>query len=80
VAPKPELVRLAIDRDQLRAVIDARGQMPGRGGYVCAGAAAGEPSLDCLSLAIRRGGLARALRSAVRIDPEHPELVESMSR
>ncbi|HST54884.1 MAG TPA: YlxR family protein [Solirubrobacteraceae bacterium] len=77
VAPKPELVRLAIDREQRRAVIDVRGTLPGRGGYVCRDATPGSPNADCLSLALRRGGLARALRAAVKIDPEHPELVES---
>jgi predicted RNA-binding protein YlxR (DUF448 family) len=50
--------------------------MPGRGAYVCAGASAGEPVADCLALAIRRGGIARALRRAVTVDPK---LVESVS-
>ncbi len=64
-------------RDQVkRAVLDRAGTMPGRGAYLCQGAAPGKPAADCLSLATRRGGIARALRCAVTIDPE---LVESVS-
>jgi predicted RNA-binding protein YlxR (DUF448 family) len=64
-------------RDQVkRAVLDRAGTMPGRGAYLCRGAAPGKPAADCLSLATRRGGIARALRCAVTIDPE---LVESVS-
>ncbi len=51
--------------------------MPGRGAYVCADAVLGEPASDCLSQATRRGGIARALRCKVTLDPE---LVESVSR
>ena len=40
-------------------------------------AISGAPSPDCVTLATQRGGLARALRCAVKIDPE---LVESISR
>jgi predicted RNA-binding protein YlxR (DUF448 family) len=64
-------------RDQVsRAVLDRAGTMPGRGAYLCRGAAPGKPAADCLSLATRRGGIARALRCAVTIDAE---LVESVS-
>ncbi len=51
--------------------------MPGRGAYLCrAGAAhaAGRVDPACLDRASRRGGIARALRAAVTLDPK---LVES---
>jgi predicted RNA-binding protein YlxR (DUF448 family) len=60
-----------------RAVLDRAGTLPGRGAYLCLGATAGEPAVACLALAIRRGGIARALRCSVTIDPK---LVESVSR
>jgi len=60
-----------------RAVIDRAGTMPGRGAYLCRGRAPGEPAADCLAGAMRRGGIPRALRCRVTIDPE---LVESVSR
>jgi hypothetical protein len=72
-------VRVAVgdgDGDSPRAVIDRAGTMPGRGAYICEGADPGEPAADCLSLATRRGGISRALRCRVTIDPE---LVESVS-
>jgi predicted RNA-binding protein YlxR (DUF448 family) len=59
------------------AVLDRGGTMPGRGAYLCAGQAAGEPAPECLTLAERRGGIARALRRSVTIDPK---LIESTSR
>jgi predicted RNA-binding protein YlxR (DUF448 family) len=59
-----------------RAVLDRTGTMPGRGAYLCGVKARGRPSADCLAKAAQRGGLARVLRCAVRIDPK---LVESMS-
>jgi predicted RNA-binding protein YlxR (DUF448 family) len=50
------------------AVLDRAGVMPGRGAYLCR---AGDlPSSECLELATRRGGLARTLRSAVKLGPE----------
>jgi predicted RNA-binding protein YlxR (DUF448 family) len=61
------------------AVADRAGTLPGRGAYLCragdahAGAVA-DPS--CLERATRRGGIARALRSAVTLDPK---LVESVN-
>ncbi|MGO8907046.1 MAG: YlxR family protein [Solirubrobacteraceae bacterium] len=88
IAPKSELVRLALARHgaagdggsggerSTLAVIDPAGTMPGRGAYLCRGTAAGVPAGECLALARRRGGIARALRCAVRIDPE---IVESVS-
>jgi predicted RNA-binding protein YlxR (DUF448 family) len=59
-----------------RAVLDRAGTMPGRGAYICRDAVSDAPAAACLSLATRRGGVARALRCAVGIDPE---LVESVS-
>ena len=59
-----------------QAVLDRAGTMPGRGAYICEGRDPGEPKADCLSLATRRGGISRALRCRVTIDPE---LVESVS-
>jgi predicted RNA-binding protein YlxR (DUF448 family) len=60
-----------------RAVPDGEGKMPGRGAYLCRGADPASPAPDCLARATRRGGIARALRSAVTLDPK---LVESVSR
>ena len=73
VAPKPELLRLAISREAderraRRAVIDAAYVMPGRGAYLCRGAAALAPDPACLQLATRRGAVARALRRNVELD------------
>jgi predicted RNA-binding protein YlxR (DUF448 family) len=83
IAPKSELLRivatdqrLATDGDRARrlAVADRAGTMPGRGAYLCsAGDALADPA--CLQRATRRGGIARALRSAVALDPK---LVESL--
>jgi predicted RNA-binding protein YlxR (DUF448 family) len=50
--------------------------MPGRGAYLCRGNPAAGVSGACLELAIRRGGVPRALRCNVSLDPE---LVESIS-
>jgi len=86
VAPKTELLRLAVtDRcstgereHRFRwAVPDRAATMPGRGAYLCRVGTPGEPSADCMTLAKRGGGLARALRCTVRIDSE---FVESISR
>jgi predicted RNA-binding protein YlxR (DUF448 family) len=51
--------------------------MPGRGAYLCRSERGSEPAAACLELAVRRGGIPRALRSAVALDPK---LVESVSR
>ena len=84
VAPKGELVRIVAERDAgaggARAVTDERGTLPGRGAYLCLDGAAAErgaPALACLTLAVRRRAIPRALRAAVTLDPK---LVESVSR
>jgi len=85
-APKSELVRLAaVDQRtpadgatrSRRVTIDPAGTLPGRGAYLCRGAAPDAPVPDCLALALQRGGLPRTLRCAVAIPAE---LVESVSR
>jgi predicted RNA-binding protein YlxR (DUF448 family) len=80
IAPQSELLRIAVagdaDARARRAVIDSAGKLPGRGAYLCkAGVAETTPSPDCLRLAERRRGIARALRRPVTLDPE---LVESV--
>jgi uncharacterized protein len=92
IAPKPELVRIAAVHAPAgrsrRAVLDATGTLPGRGAYLCrddrGGEATGEPKAECLALATRRGGVARALRCAVTLTLNEPganaKLVESVSR
>jgi predicted RNA-binding protein YlxR (DUF448 family) len=74
-------MRIAVVREDEagspRAVHDRDGTMPGRGAYLCRGQAAESPDASCLALALRRGGIPRALRSAVTVDPK---LVESVSR
>jgi predicted RNA-binding protein YlxR (DUF448 family) len=67
-----------------RAVLDPSGTLPGRGAYLCCDEASGEPAVECLALATRRGGIARALRCAVTLARNEPgangKLVESVSR
>jgi predicted RNA-binding protein YlxR (DUF448 family) len=74
-------MRFAVDRhgdgSRAAAVHDAENRMQGRGAYLCVGERAGLPAPDCLAQAIRRGGIARALRVAVILDPK---IVESVSR
>jgi len=75
IAPKSELVRIAAVADgsgprAQRAVVDLDGRLPGRGAYLCRGARAGAPDPDCLQRAQRRGGIARALRRAVKLELE----------
>jgi predicted RNA-binding protein YlxR (DUF448 family) len=83
IAPKSELLRMALAGGEAGggssryAVLDRAGTLPGRGAYLCRGTAAWTPAGDCLSQALRRGAIARALRCAVTIDPE---LVESVGR
>jgi predicted RNA-binding protein YlxR (DUF448 family) len=80
VAPKPELVRIALAREGTtspRAVLDRDGKMPGRGAYLCREQVSGDPLAACLEQAARNRGLARTLRAAVRIDGE---LIESVGR
>jgi predicted RNA-binding protein YlxR (DUF448 family) len=81
IAPKSELLRIAAACDDggrsRRAVIDRAGTLPGRGAYLCkAGVAETTPNPECLRLAERRRGIARALRSAVTLDAELVELVK----
>jgi predicted RNA-binding protein YlxR (DUF448 family) len=57
-----------------RAVHDPDATMPGRGAYLCRGLDRELPAADCLARAMRRGGIPRALRAAVTLDPK---LVES---
>jgi predicted RNA-binding protein YlxR (DUF448 family) len=62
------------------AIVDRDGNMPGRGAYLCRDADASAPATvdgACLERALRRGGIARALRSSVTVDPK---LVESVKR
>jgi predicted RNA-binding protein YlxR (DUF448 family) len=63
------------------AIADRDATMPGRGAYLCLAAdpAVASPLVDpaCLERATRRGGIARALRAAVTLDPK---LVESVKR
>jgi predicted RNA-binding protein YlxR (DUF448 family) len=73
IAPKSELVRLAVARDRdarrvQRAVIDAAGTLPGRGAYLCRGSDPSAPCPDCLQHALRRGAVARTLRRNVKLD------------
>jgi predicted RNA-binding protein YlxR (DUF448 family) len=65
------------DRAARLAVHDPDYRMPGRGAYLCRGAHPATPAPACLAQALRRGGIARALRTAVTVDPK---LVESVSR
>ncbi|HVE99668.1 MAG TPA: YlxR family protein [Mycobacteriales bacterium] len=58
-APKSELLRVvAVDGD---AVIDVRGRLPGRGAHL-------HPDPGCLTLALRRKALPRALRHIGELD------------
>lgn len=56
-------------------MLDRDCTMPGRGAYLCRGASAAEPSVECLALAVRGGGIARTLRCAVTLPDELVELV-----
>lgn len=80
IAPKSELLRIAVIREgqarRGRAVCDHAARMPGRGAYLCRGESPELPAAECLKRAIQRGAIARALRSAVSLDPK---LVESVS-
>jgi uncharacterized protein len=79
IAPKTELMRIAAEPmgegASRKAVQDRDGRMPGRGAYLCRGERADEPARACLSLALRRRAIPRALRAAVTVDPK---LVESV--
>jgi predicted RNA-binding protein YlxR (DUF448 family) len=70
-------MRIAAPQGARRAIHDREGKLGGRGAYLCRGALPDEPATACLAEAMRRGAIARALRSAVTLDPK---LVESVSR
>jgi predicted RNA-binding protein YlxR (DUF448 family) len=78
IAPKSQLLRLALAPQpratRALAVLDLEARMPGRGAYLCRGAQDDLPAVSCLDAATRRGGVARALRTSVTLDPK---LVES---
>lgn len=59
-ASRSELVRLVRGGDT-RVVVDAARSAPGRGGWL-------HPSRGCLDLALRRGGVSRALRMQGPVD------------
>ena len=70
MAPKPQLLRLVLDRGSdppRRVLIDGAATQPGRGAYLCPAADRGSepprPNPACLELATARAGLSRALRS-----------------
>jgi predicted RNA-binding protein YlxR (DUF448 family) len=81
IAPKSELLRIAVaPADALAgprlAVADRDARMPGRGAYLCMGGEYSSlPAGECFTSATRRGGLARALRCSVTVDPKLLELV-----
>lgn len=82
IAPKSELLRIAAAPADAaararprRAVADREARMPGRGAYLCIGEQPGVPAGECLASATRRGGIARALRCSVTVDPKLVELV-----
>jgi predicted RNA-binding protein YlxR (DUF448 family) len=79
IAPKSELVRIALVRRDARprAVLDRARTLPGRGAYLCREGASDSPAERCFALARRNGGVARTLRAAVRIDGE---LLESVGQ
>ena len=58
-----------------RAIADPACTLPGRGAYLCRDRDRALPVSDCLARATRRGGIARALRAKVTLDPK---LVESL--
>jgi len=81
VAPKPELIRIAVSPaaagKQGMAVLDLESRMGGRGAYLCRAAGSALVNADCLAGALRRGGIQRTLRARVSLDPK---LVESVGR
>jgi predicted RNA-binding protein YlxR (DUF448 family) len=78
-APKSELLRIAlVDGAQGRrcATLDREARLPGRGAYLHIGEDCSRPDPACLAEAVRRGGIARALRAKATLDPK---LVESVN-
>jgi predicted RNA-binding protein YlxR (DUF448 family) len=65
-------VRLVRGGDGLVAV-DAKGDAPGRGAYVC-----GRP--ECLTVGLRRERLAHAFRKPCRVPPDLGGVVEAVVR
>jgi predicted RNA-binding protein YlxR (DUF448 family) len=74
-----ELLRIALadtrDSERTLAVLDREARMPGRGAYLCRAPGVTAPAGECLSLALRRHGISRTLRTAATLDPK---LVESL--
>jgi predicted RNA-binding protein YlxR (DUF448 family) len=72
-------MRLAVSRDgggrTALAVHDRAGKMPGRGAYLCRSGDSEAPLAACAVKASTRGGIARALRASVTLDPKIVELV-----
>ena len=54
--------------------------MPGRGAYLCRDGERELPAGDCVARALRRGGIARALRAKVTLDPKLVESEEAPAR
>ena len=79
VAPKAELLRLAVRRSApgapAVAVRDDASVLGGRGAYLCRAPGRDAPAAACLERALHRGGIARTLRTAVTVDTE---IVESV--
>ena len=93
MAPKSELLRIvaaesaATPEVQARraktvALADPHALMPGRGAYLCREVDAPRPVERCLTPALQRGAIARALRRAIPggLVLNDAELVESVGR
>jgi predicted RNA-binding protein YlxR (DUF448 family) len=67
VAAEPAAIAAGVSKRaaQTRAVADPRAVLPGRGAYLCRGEGGEAVADECLALARRRGGIARALRRAI---------------
>ncbi len=82
MAPKPELVRLAVvtsGEGRGAATLDRAGTLPGRGAYLCRDPRRDGPNGECASLASKRGGLQRAFRRAVEVPGDLAGSLESES-
>ncbi|MFW6410051.1 MAG: RNase P modulator RnpM [Halanaerobiales bacterium] len=53
---KKELMRIVNNKNQIR--VDPRGDLPGRGAYIC-------PNLDCLKMAKEKNQLSKALKTKI---------------
>jgi hypothetical protein len=53
-----------------RPALDPELRLGGRGAYACRADGQARPRLECLTQALRRGALQRALRTALEIDPD----------